>query len=705
MTLRWSPLLLILTIVLWTAHFPAQAQRYVKNPPALPLEAPSSEFELVNAFPNLRFSLANDRIVGLAVPPDSTNELFITGQLGRILVISNLAAPTKTVFLDVSDVTFSGGESGLVGLAFHPQYADNRQFYVYYTRTNRDVGRTFITVSRFLTDPANPYRALRDSEQVILSQPDRDFVHQSGDLQFGPDGYLYVPIGDEGGQNDPYRSSQHIDENFFSGILRLDVDERPGSLAPNPHPAVGTGYRIPPDNPFVGATSFNGKPVNPSSVRTEFWAVGLRNPHRIHFDRETGDLYTGDVGGVRREEVNLVVKGANYGWSYYEGSLVNPASPIGPPPAGVTFTPPIYEYTRSGGDPNNQGQAVIGGLMFRGTNYPSLTGKYIFGDFVTAHVWAMTFLGTNRPTVSRLVSGDYGPTAFGIHPGTGEILLVQRNGERISRLVRHVGEGPTLPATLSETGVFADLQSLTPRAEMEPYEVSSPFWSDFAIKRRWFFFQDAVSQVRRSPSDQWTFPPGMVWVKHFDMELIRGNPTTRRRLETRFLVMTTNAAYGITYRWRSDESDADLVPDEGLDEEILVEDGGTVTAQTWHYPGRTECMACHNATAGFGLGFVSRQLNRDIVVNGAPVNQLNHFSAMGVFDPPVSNPASLPKIVATDDATASLELRFKSYLDANCAYCHMPGGVGRGTWDARFITPMARAGLINSPVTDDLGTP
>ncbi|MBX3733469.1 MAG: PQQ-dependent sugar dehydrogenase [Verrucomicrobiae bacterium] len=681
----------------------AQAQRIVRTPPLIPIEPPATEFVLVDAFPEVEFPFRTDRIVGLAVPPGATNELFITGQSGRVLVITNLLAPTRTVFLDLSADTYSEGESGLLGLAFHPNYRVNRQFYVYYTRTNREISRTFITLSRFVSDPANPHRALPDSEQVLFAQADRDPIHQAGDIHFGPDGYLYVPIGDEGAQNDPYRTSQRIDGGLFSGILRLDVDGRAGSLAPNPHPSVGTGYWIPPDNPFIGATTFLGRAVRPEEVRTEFWAVGLRNPHRIHFDRQTGELYAGDVGGTRREEVNRIVRGGNYGWVHFEGSLTNEVSPYGPPPAGMVHIPPLYEYTRSGGDPNLQGQAVIGGVVVRGTNYPSLTGKYVFGDYVSAHLWSMTFQGAARPVVTKLLTADYGPTGFGFHPGTGEVLVVQRNGGRISRLIRATGEGTTLPPTLSETGVFASLAGLVPRAGMEPYDVASPFWSDHAIKRRWFFFQDATSTIRRDGADQWTFPAGTVWVKHFDIEQIRGNPTTRRRLETRFLVKSGQAAHGFTYRWREDNSDADLVPDEGLNEELYIEDAGAVRTQIWRYPGRSECLICHNGAAGYALGFSTRQLNLASTRNGTPVNQLIHLSQLGALQPPVTDPASMPRLVALEDSTADLEHRFRSYLDANCAYCHRDGGVGRGNWDARYEIPFGSSGIINGPVTEDLG--
>ena len=682
------------------------AQRLILNPPPFPPAPTSVSYQAVDAFPGVRFSFSTDRIVGMCTPRGRTNELYITGQLGRILVVSNLATPTRSVFLDLSADTYSDGESGLVGLAFHPQYASNGQFFVYYTRTNRTLGKTYDTVSRFQRDPANPWKALRNSEQFLISQPDRDYIHQGGDIQFGPDGYLYIPIGDEGDQNDPYHSSQRIDQNFFSAILRIDVDGLPGSLAPNPHPSVGTGYWIPPDNPYVGATSFNGKPVSPQSVRTEFWAVGTRNPHRMSFDSLTGELYDGDVGGTRREEINRIVRGANLGWVYYEGTLLNTNSPYGLPPSGVAFTPPIYEYGRSGGDPNFQGQAVIGGFVYRGSKYPSLYGKFIFGDYISQQVWALDPLSTSQNRVTLLCTVPYGFAGFGLHPYTGEILMAERNGERITKLVSGTSEGDSaLPPTLSATRLFSNVPNVVPVAGVKPYEVATPFWSDHAIKRRWFFMQDAVSAIQRDSSDEWTFPTGMVWMKHFDLDLVRGDPATRRRIETRFIIKTTNGVYGLSYRWRADGKDADLVPDAGADITIPVQQNGQSHNQSWHFPSRSECLICHNSTAGFALGFSTRQLNRDALENGAPVNQLTSLSAAGLLKPAITNPSIFPRLADVTDTSATLEHRFKSYVDANCYYCHQPTGSGRGSWDSRYNLPLDQMNVVDGPVLDDLGTP
>ena len=674
----------------------------------MPSVAPSADYEAVNAFPTLSFPYGTDDIVGMTTPPGRTNELFVYGLFGRIYAVSNLLAPTKTLFLDVSQDTFCPGaarsESGLVGMAFHPNYAQNRYFYIFYTRTNRTEGRTYNTLSRFQTDPANPWRALRSSEQIMISQWDRHDIHQGGDIHFGPDGYLYLSLGDEGMQNDPFRNSQRIDKDFFAGIIRIDVDGRPGSLAPNPHPAFRTGYRIPPDNPFIGRTSHNGLPVSPGAVRTELWVTGLRNPHRFSIDPLTGELLGGDVGGARMEEVNRYVRGGNYGWAHREGTLTNPQFPA--PPSGFSSIPPIYEYPHSAPDANFQGSAVIGGLSYRGTAYPDLYGKYIFGDAVTGHIWALSEAANGRVTVNRLTTQRPAMASFGQHPGTGEILTAQMWGSRIMKLRRTVNrEDPALPQTLSATRVFSSLANLTPQAGVMPYEVASTFWSDHAIKRRWFFMQKAADRIEFDSDGQWTFPTGSVWVKHFDLELIRGNPASRRRLETRFLIKTDDGVYGVTYKWRADGSNADLVPDSGLEESITIQEGGVSRRQTWRYPGRSECLTCHNGAAQHVLGFNALQLNRDVPSGSGVVNQISRMASLNLFRTPPPNPATLPRLADVNETGATLEHRFKTYLEVNCAYCHQPGGIGRGVWDGRFTTPLAGSGILNGVPTDDLGVP
>ncbi len=384
--------------------------------------------------------------VYIIAPPDGTHRLFILEKSGRIYVIPDVTKPEKKLFLDLSaEVGAPDGDSGLMAIAFHPDFGKNRQFYAWFTRNQSPPGTPAQTASfsdtlaRFTTSATDPDQADPASEQLIITQFDRAQDHDGGGLAFGSDGDLYLSLGDEAGQYDKFHNSQLIDKNFFSGILRLDVDQRPGSLKPNPHASVQPGtYTIPADNPFVGATSFNGAPVDPARVRTEFYAVGLRNPWRISFDPVTKLLWAADVGQDLFESVDLIRKGGNYGWSYFEGSqpLVPPpnqgrrggrgganAAPTQRiPPAGLTFDQPLYSYrhTDAGAD-----KCLIGGYVYRGKALPALTNHYIFCDYISGRIWALSPVdGTKDPKVEMIAREKGGGiVVFGQDPVTGDILM------------------------------------------------------------------------------------------------------------------------------------------------------------------------------------------------------------------------------------------------------------------------------------------
>jgi len=377
-----------------------------------------------NAFPSLVFS----NPVCITSPPGETNRLFILEKHGRVIVITNLAAPTRTVFMDISsrvsaddtsEAADVNGEEGLLGLAFHPGFATNGYFYVFYTgqATNGSgMMQLHDILSRFQISSADSNAGDPDSEIRFIAQYDLADNHNAGDLHFGADGYLYVSLGDEGGGGDTYGNSQHIDKDFFSAIMRIDVDNRPGNLQPNPHVSLNspTNYSIPADNPWVGATSFNGLPVNPNNVRTEFWAVGMRNPWRYSFDPVTGELYLGHVGQGAVEWVDIVTNGANCGWNYFEGD--QPYS--GTPPAGFTYTHPLVEYTHANGR-----NCVIGGIVYRGRRLPALNGAYLYADFGSGEVWALRHNGTNV-TENPVIFTDNGAhiSCFAVDPSNGDPL-------------------------------------------------------------------------------------------------------------------------------------------------------------------------------------------------------------------------------------------------------------------------------------------
>ena len=688
---------------------PAAAQPLTRVAAAslrVPATPPATSFATARAFPSLSFT----QPLALVTPPGDTRRLFVVEKGGRIWVISDVtsASPTRTLFLDLSTRVATGGgndERGLLALAFHPAYAANRQFYVWYTLNTTTATGTGLhdRLARFLASPSDPNAADPASEQPLLTQRDEASNHNGGELLFGPDGYLYLSLGDEGGANDQYQNSQRLDRDFFSGVLRLDVDRRPGSLAPNPHPALHAGtYSVPPDNPWVGATSFNGTTLDPAAVRTEFWAVGLRNPWRMSFDPATGHLWLADVGQGAREEINLVTRGGNYGWAYREGAI---AGPRASPPAAVsaTFTPPIWDYPNPA-----QGSSVTGGFVYRGSRYAALLGRYLFADFVSGRIWSLLPDGANPVGADRVqqLTGDGGISSFGLDPATGDILLADLSENALKRLVATAAAGPALPATLSATGAFANLATLAPAPGVVPYEPIVSAWSDHARKRRWFALPDTVSTFGFSADANWSLPAGAVWLEHCDLELTRGNPATARRIETRVLVRNAEGVHGFTYRWNEAQTDATLVPEEGAEQAFAVIENGVARLQTWRFPGRGECLVCHTGAGGYALSFNTRQLNRTSGFPGGDANIVTALAQAGYLDtagPPA--PSSLPALAAADQPGASVELRARSYLDVNCASCHQPGGPALGGFDARAAIPLSLAGIVNGPLVNNGGDP
>ena len=647
--------------------------------------------------------------VALRTPPGETNRLFVVERAGRIAVVPDLTAPTREVFLDLSTrVRLDGfNEMGLLGFTFHPQFATNGRCFVWYTTTATTTGATnqrHDRLSEFRVLADEPNRADPTSERILLQQADEAVNHNGGDLHFGPDGYLYVSLGDEGGGNDQYANSQKITKDFFSGLLRLDVDQRPGSLAPNPHPAIVAGnYRIPPDNPFVGATNFLGRSVDPRLVRTEFWAVGLRNPWRYSFDESTGELWVGDVGQNVRESVTVSRRGANHGWAFREGNIAGPNTGA---PAGwqtnplFNYVPPLFTYGHQAG--NAGGFSITGGRVYRGSRLAQLFGAYVFADYVNGNVWSLRRSLTNgAPTVTRL-TGAANLAAFGVDPRNGDLLAVNPESGQLFRLDYTTNfTGAPLPALLSGTGAFRDLPSLTPEAGLVPYEVNLPFWSDGASKRRWFSIPDPQQFIGWQADGAWTTPPGTVWVKHFELELTNGIPSSRRRVETRFLVRNDTGVYGLTYRWKADQSDAELVPESGDDALFpLTAADGSVRTQTWRYPSRAECLVCHNQAAGGSLSFNRAQLHREVTIQGHSTNQILALQAAGYFGPARINPHTGPVLVPPDDDSTSLTWRARSWLAVNCAYCHRPGGLGGAQFDARLETPLAAARILNGALNN-----
>ncbi len=674
----------------------------------MPASPPPQQLTAVNAF---AFNFSEP--LALATPPGETNRLFVVEKGGDIEVVQNLAAPVQpaTPFLNLDAIVNgragesfqTGGEQGLLGLAFHPDYAANRRFFVYYSVSIN--GTRHQRLSEFACSAGNPNLADPASEKIFIQQADDYDNHNGGCVQFGPDGYLYVSFGDEGDQNDAGANSQKITKDFWSSMIRIDVNVDPANyeanpnLRPNAHAAVvldtasgNPRYKVPANNPWVGATTFNGQAVTPANVRTEFWAVGLRNPWRFSFDTN-GDLWLGDVGGGSWEEINKVVGGGNYEWAYREG-ITSQGPRWNERPAGWTGDdPPLYAYGHGSG--TFQGNSVTGGVVYRGTRLPALTGKYLFADYSSGNIWSLD-PAIGAASVTRL-TGEGGIAGFGTDPSNGDVLLADLGGQ-VRRLVSQAVDAG-FPATLTGTGLFDDVATLTPTAGLVAYDVNLPFWSDHTKKRRWFGMPALDTMLGFSREGAWTTPAGTVWVKHFDMEMTRGDAGTAKRLETRVLVRNAEGAYGVAYRWNEAGTEATLANEAGEEFDLSIDINGTPTVQRWRIPSRSECMTCHTPQAGHALSFNTRQLNLPGAIGPDSGNFIQLLEDSGYLTGLTDSPAILPKHVATGDSAYSLEARARAWLDVNCSYCHKQGGTAPANFDARAQVPLFDMNLVNVPPT------
>ena len=340
-------------------------------------------------------------MVHLTYPDDGSDRLFLTLQPGRIMVFPNdQGVASANTFLDIRDqVRDAGNEEGLLGLAFDPDYGRNGYFYVYYSAD----GPRRSVISRFSASQDDRNRADPTSERIILEITQPFSNHNGGQLIFGPDGYLYIGLGDGGSGGDPRRNGQDP-TTLLASILRIDVSAIDSE---------GT-YGIPDDNPFAGQGG---------GVRGEIWAYGLRNPWRFTFDRQTGDLWAADVGQNRYEEVDIIRPGANYGWNVMEGfHCFDPSRNCNQD--GLEL--PVVEYGR--GD----GCSITGGYVYRGTRLQSLYGGYVYGDFCSGKIWALRHDGTQVTEHLELVDSSLRISSFG-EDQSGELFILSFD-EKIYRL-------------------------------------------------------------------------------------------------------------------------------------------------------------------------------------------------------------------------------------------------------------------------------
>ncbi len=352
----------------------------------------AKHIQIVEAFPQLSF----EHPVDLQSPADGSKQLFVVEQGGKLFSFSNSPdVSTKNLVLNISDAVAGESEQGLLGLAFHPKFKQNRFFYINYTR--KSDGASVIARYSLKSDgsgQADPASAL---EILTLEQPFAN--HNGGALAFGPDGFLYIGFGDGGSGGDPLGHGQNR-ATLLGDMLRIDVDKT----------QTGKNYAVPAGNPFVG---------NQSDLREEIYAYGLRNPWRYSFDSQTGELWLADVGQNAREEVDIIEKGKNYGWNTMEGLLCyNPSS--GCNKNGLAL--PVFDYGR------DLGQSITGGYVYRGKSVSSLQGAYIFGDFISGRIWALRKKGSSYQAQQLALSG-INISSFGVDQDNELYLLDYSNGE------------------------------------------------------------------------------------------------------------------------------------------------------------------------------------------------------------------------------------------------------------------------------------
>ena len=472
------------------------------------------------AYPGLTFSGPTK----LLMEPVANPRWFVLQKSGQIRVFDpDDAAASEVQYLDISAVVNPAGEGGLLGMDFHPDYPATPEIFLSYTSGSSPMRSVF---SRVILDDVTAPSAIGagSTEFEILVVDQFASNHNGGDIAFGPDGFLYIGLGDGGGGGDPQETGQDT-TNLLGSFLRLDVTD-PSITYP------GNSYLIPSGaqgNPFAGQSKCGPTLSNPNNC-PEIYAWGVRNPWRWSFDSGTGQLWAGDVGQGAREEVDIIERGNNYGWDCREGFLdFETGGCTG------TYTDPVHDYPRS------DGNSITGGMVYRGTAIGGRIGEYIYADYGSGRIWALRDDGAGGYTNEQLLDESSGPVAFGAD-ADGELYYANINNGRIYALVPGAGGGGnTIPDLLSNTGCVDPADITLPYAGLVPYDINATFWSDGADKTRFLGLPNGTTMVIDG-QDDWQFPAGTVIVKNF---LLNGD-----LIETRHLMRHPDGVWaGYTYEW------------------------------------------------------------------------------------------------------------------------------------------------------------
>lgn len=643
-----------------------------------------------------RTSWTTSRVVGSPNPPLPYRTARVFEQLELNSPIYLAAEPGRGTYLVVETLGGGGGPGRLrrfaddpsvstletvltldrliYGLCFHPRFAENG--YVYLVTNGPTKAETkHNRIARYTIHPEKPHGIDPQSELVIIEWESNG--HNGGELAFGPDGMLYCVTGDGTSDSDPLLTGQGVND-LLAVMLRLDVD----------HPDQNRPYSIPPDNPFV----------HMPDARPEIWAFGFRNPWRMTFDKQTGHLWVTQNGQDLWEQVYVVQRAGNYGWSVQEGS--HPFYPNRPKGPGEIL-PPVTEHHHV------EARSLTGGVVYYGSKLPDLRGTYIYGDYSTGKVWGVRYDGKKATWHQELVDTPFAIVGFTETPG-GDLLVIdhQTGIYKLEPNPPPTTPPPPFPMKLSETGLFSAVAKHDMAPGVIPYSVNAPLWSDGSLKERFIAIPEDGHAEFTQNGKSWNFPDGTVLVKSFALEMQPGDSKSRRWIETRLMTRQEKEWIGYSYEWNDEQTDAVLVDAKGKDREFSLspaDQPGARRSQSWHFPSRAECMVCHSRAANFVLGLQTEQLNRDQTYGDRTDNQLRTLAHIGVIrtggkQADLPNPAEdYPAFVDPYDAKAPLEHRVRAYLHANCANCHQWAGGGNAAIDLLSRTTLENTKLIDVP--------
>lgn len=611
---------------------------------------PALPYETERAFPQLKFN----QPLAIAMAPGE-KRFFVAERKGKIFSFNYEDQQTSQADLFFDLKLKEPALNEIYGITFHPRFAENRYVYICYVlKPGLPEGTR---VSRFKVLDTDPPRCDPDSEEVLI-----DWLsggHNGGCLRFGPDGYLYISTGDGGPASPPdiHNAGQDV-SNLLSCILRIDVDQV-GNKKP---------YSIPGDNPFV----------NQKNVRPEIWAFGFRNPWKMCFHPENGDLWVGDVGWELWELVYRVEKGGNYGWSIREGRQpVKPDLKPGPTP----ILPPTVAHS------HREARSITGGYFYQSPRLKGLNDTYLYGDYSTGKLWGLRYADKRVNWHEELANSTLKVTAFAVDH-TGEVYIVDIEGGGFHRLVpiKESDHNPEFPTLLSQTGLFQDTAKHEVAPGVIPYSINAPAWADYATAERFVALPDetTIDVVRKKI---WNFPKESVLVKTISIETERGNPATAYRLETQLMHFNGARWLGYSYRWNEDQTDATLVPATGDQIKLEIVTGEHAKKKItydWPIPSRAECAVCHTPYQNYLsiLSFEEPQLNRSQKYGETVDHQLRSLAHVKVLPESVwtdSKGTNASYLVDPYDPAEALNSRARSYLHTNCRHCHRSNGGGGAT--------------------------